>query len=499
MLLFRSTLVVFLVFFLAACMPVPQVFRFETPQVALEQAVQDVIHEPFIAYGQEFPRDWWTIFDDPQLSDYIKTLEEQNPTLQYAEAKISFAMAKAMQARSLLFPTLILGGDASRQKFSETALIQFDKYEAPGTTGVNQALRAQTGGVGGTPVYFTQYETEFNLNYDFDFWGKNRNVLAAAIGEVNAQIADLAFTRLTLGIELARAYYRLQIDLERRKIINALVQNQSRIVGFTQELEKQHLGDLIGVLNAETELDGIKQTLLEVEADIIVQETLLKSLLSGSFEEEIADIEVVQRPLPVIPVPQDLSVSLIAARPDVSAQLWLIQSAGRQIDIARAGFYPNFSLNALFGFQTIHLQDFFKWPSSFYNVDPAFTLPIFDGGRLMANLRGSEVNYNLAILRYNELVINAVREALQSLKILTVDNAKLEVAIQTEERQNTLLALTEERFQNHLDAEPDLLRCEKKLLWIQDQKCLLLGNNIQSMLALVKALGGGYHSCIAED
>lgn len=495
MFLFRIAFFAVSLSFLGGCSPCSKVSEFELPQAALEKAVQETIEEPLLAYGEDLPRDWWTLFNDPQLSQYLEMLQAENPTLQHAEAKISFAIARAMRVRSSLFPTLILGADVSRQKLSETALTQFEGYYPPGTAGVNQAPRVQTGGVGGTPVYFTQYETEFNLSYEFDFWGKNRNALAAALGEVNAQIADLAFVRLQLGIQLARAYYQLQIGLERKKILGSLVSNQSKIVEFMKELEKQHLGDFSSVLNAETDLNEIKQALLEVEADIAVQKTLVRSLLSGQFDEEILDFTIAEKPLPAIPVPQDLSVSLLAARPDISAQLWLIQSAGRQIEVARAGFYPNFSLNALFGFQTIHLQDLFKWPSSFYNVDPAMTLPIFDGGRLMANLRGSEVNYNLAILKYNELVVNAVREALESLKILMVAHAKLDVAIQTTNLQSELLSISKERFQNHLDSELAILKSENDLLWTQDQKCLLLGNTIQSMLSLIKALGGGYHTC----
>ena len=116
-------------------------------------------------------------------------------------------------------------------------------------------------------------------------------------------------------------------------------------------------------------------------------------------------------------MPHNLPLHLISQRADIAAQIKLIQSAGDLIKVAEAGFYPDFNLNAFFGFQTIHFAQLFKWDSTFFNVDPAMTLPIFDGGRLIADLRKSEIDYNGAILQYNQLVIDAASEVLAPAKI----------------------------------------------------------------------------------
>jgi len=161
--------------------------------------------------------------------------------------------------------------------------------------------------------------------------------------------------------------------------------------------------------------------------------------------------------------------------------------------VAKAGFYPDFSITGLFGYQTIHLHKLFRYPSTFYNVDPAFSLPIFDGGRLLANLRGSEINYDLAIINYNNLILNAVKEVLSGLAVLRKSGQQLQ------EFKNQLNNQEENYKLNHnLDSDLNLLSSEQIMLSARDREIVALGNTIQAVLSLIKALGGGYEACYIE-
>lgn len=241
-----------------------------------------------------------------------------------------------------------------------------------------------------------------------------------------------------------------------------------------------------------------KQVLLEIQADIAVNEYQLKTYLAGQFDETINDIQIDEQPLPKIPLPGDLPLSLIARRPDITAQLWLIESAGKQIEVAKAGFYPDFNIIALFGFQTIHLHELFNWKSCYYNVDPAFSLPIFDAGRLSANLTASEINYDIAIYRYNALVLNAVRDVLDGLTLLRNADLQLKEAQSKVKQQEDLLQLTILKKQNHLSSELDFLVSQQAVLISQNVEITTLGRKIQAMLSLIKALGAGYKTCMEE-
>jgi outer membrane protein TolC len=215
--------------------------------------------------------------------------------------------------------------------------------------------------------------------------------------------------------------------------------------------------------------------------------------MAGNFDETIQQIS--QQPLPKIPLPQDLPLHLISKRPDITAQLWLIESAGRQIEVAKAGFYPDFNLTAFFGFQTIHFAELFKWPSTFFNVNPAVSLPIFDGGRLIANLHSSEINYAIAILDYNNLIINTTKEVLDAISIVRNTHQRLSEYERKFAYQSEMYRLTNLRISHSLDNSLNGLVSEENMLVSQDQEVIALERTIQAILRLIKSIGGGYESC----
>jgi NodT family efflux transporter outer membrane factor (OMF) lipoprotein len=476
----------------------------DPPENALEMAKQKASASPAFLINATLPDEWWLLFEDEQLDQFMQMVFTKNPTLQEARTNILLAKYTAQKVRSFLYPSLNLGGDVSRQKLSQTGLAAtagsggeaHDITSMPVPPALTPPL--PPGGTGGLPVYFTQYETELGLTYDFDIWGKNRKTLQAAIGEVYAKKADEAFTRLQLGISLAQVYFQLQIDYKRLSIAQAFLKNQNRYLELTQQLTEANIDPVQRVHTSQTYVASASQAILQIQADIAVNEYQLQAYLASSFEEEIHPIQVENKRLPKVPLPTSLPLHLIAHRPDIAAQLWLIESAGLQIQVAKAGFYPDVNLTALFGFQSLRLHDLLQWRSSFFNVNPAFTLPIFDGGRLTANLRYNEVSYDQAIYHYNNLVFNAVKEALSGIALLQNAEQQLQQYKSRLRAQEELFELTQIRLANHLDSDLDYLISEQNVLGARDQELIALGNTIQSILVLIKALGGGYEACQTE-
>lgn len=488
---------VFLILSLCGCRSEKQAVPFELPSNAIEEAIDEIDSQSIIQRDEELPEDWWSVFNDEQLAHFIAQAFYANPTIQTARANILMAAYNADRLKAVLFPNFNLGGDILRQKFSETGIIPFNTPQTNNPVAPPLPLPA-TGGVNGIPVYFTQYETEVTMSYNFDIWGKNRNTWAAALGQMWSNAADEIFTRLEIGIAVAQAYYRLQVNYQRKKIAEALVENQKKYLETVQHRMEKNVDNLISTTTAQLNLTSTEQNLTQVKNDISVDEYRLKAYIAGNFMEEIEAISIDQKELPRVPLPGDLPLHLISHRPDITAQLWLIASAGKQIEVAQAGFYPDFSITGLFGYQTIHLHRLFEWPSSFYNVDPAFTLPLFDGGKLLANLRGSEINYDLAILQYNQTVISAVQDVLTSLATLQNYEILLKDASSITKDQEEIFKLTKLRLVHNLNSQLDLLVSERNYLLSQDQKLLALGNTLQAVLSLIKALGGGYNSCDCE-
>jgi|GEM_PF-483996 len=484
-----------LLFILSSCFHSKPVSPLDLPSEVLENAVQDASTDPLFQPNTPLPHNWWFLFNDLQLNTCIETTFARSPTLQAARAKIFAAVFAAKDVKASLYPYLSWGADVSRQKLSKTGIIPFSSQPSgSGTPVVN--VPVNPGGSGEIPEFFTQYETELNLKYSFDFWDKNRNTFRAALGQVQANIAEEAFTRLQLGIAVAQAYYDLQMNGTRKEIAKALVNNRLRYFGLVQKRVSANLENELSSQRAEIDLNNAQERLLQIQSDIAINEYQLKAYMAGSFDEEINALDITRQPLPRVPLPPDLPLHLIAQRPDIVAQLWLIQSAGREIEVAKAGFYPDFNLAALFGFQTIHLADLLRWPNSNnFIVNPAVSLPLFDGGRLAADLRASEIHYDLAMLEYNDLVMNATKEVLDAIVILRLSWRRLNASEKGLEHQQALYRLTSLRASHSLDNTLDELASEENLLIAQDQEVVALGRTIQAILGLIKALGGGYDPC----
>ncbi|MDR3623687.1 MAG: efflux transporter outer membrane subunit [Chlamydiales bacterium] len=486
----KNTLFVYLIpllIFLSGCESGPRAKKIHPPIQAINTTRIDASKDPLFCTTKQWIGDqWWTLFHDEQLSKFIYTAFTRNPTLQAAKANICLAKATADRVRASLYPNIWWGADASRQKLSETGIVPFGTTSVPVTPGPF------------IPEYFSLYETELNLTYNFDLWGKNRNTLKAALGEVNANIADTAFSRLQLGIAVATTYFQLQINYKRRDIAEQLVKNRVSYLKLQEESMLHDLSDELSVNTAKINLLEARRALINIQSNIEVAEHQLKAYLADQFEECIASICIENIPLPKIPLPCDIPLHLISHRPDILAQLWLIESAGKQIEVAKAGFYPDFNITALYGYQTIHFRELFKWPSSYFNVDPAVSLPIFDGGRLIANLRGSEINYDLAIYQYNEMVLTAAKEVLDGIT-LVLSNDKQYKDLQKElffENEN--LHLTKLRVAHNIDSGFNYLNSEENFLLKKDQELISLGNIYHSILLLIKSLGGGYSPCYVE-
>lgn len=491
---FQTMLLGVLLLTSAGCCSGLHVRPVDVPAAALEKAVAVAEDVPMLSRGSAIPQSWWHLFGDAQLDAFIEKTLQQNPTLQSAQMRILAAAYMAETLQSALYPYISLGADVSRQKLSRTGVIPFNTGPKGSDTPVI-SVPAMPGSASQIPEYFTLYETELNLTYHFDFWHKHRNTYIAALGHLQAQIAEEAFARLELSIRVAEVYYQLQMNYKRQDILQAFVDNRTSYVELIQKRLEGNLDNELALQAAESNLSDAKDLLLRIQGTIALNENQLRAYMAGDFQEEIFARPIHPCGWPKVPMPENLPMHLLAQRPDITAQLWVIESAGRQIDVAKAGFYPDFNLAAFFGFQTIHFAKLFSWPSTFFNVDPAVTLPIFDAGRLMANLRGAEIDYDLEILEYNRLVIGAVKEVLDGLALLRNTWQRLQESESKLSRQHELYRLTKLRVAHSLNSNLDELISEGNVLMSRDQEIIALEHTIQAVLGLIKSLGGGYEVC----
>ena len=176
---------------------------------------------------------------------------------------------------------------------------------------------------------------------------------------------------------------------------------------------------------------------------------------------------------------------MIAAR-------WRVEAASKGIDSAKTGFYPNLNLSAMVGLAALSSGDLFQGDSRFYQVAPAISLPVFDGGRLRANLAGVDADYDLAVAQYNKTLVGALGEVSDDLSQLRSLAQQIEVQRQARDIAKSNYDLAMRRYGEGIGNYLDALSVEQQLLVTERQLASLDVQQIDTSVRLVQALGGGF-------
>lgn len=455
------------------------------PSQALENAYQEAEEDPDrFTVVESLSPEWWLLFNDSQLTWLIETALDQNPSLLAARDRVYKTAYDADFEKSYLFPHFGLEADLQRQKLSETGVIPFQ------TGGIGGTSSVPIQGSGPIPVWYTLYETSVNFTYEIDIWGKRRMAYQSALDEVYASCADEAYRRLQISILVAESYFELQTAYRRQAVQEALVANLEKRLELTKQKKVHRLADESAVLEAENGVLQAKENLIYTVKEIELAKNLIHALIGGDFTENLEPSCSLE--LPKVPLPCDIPLHLLAHRPDIISQIWVIEASTLQVHVAKKQFYPDFNLVGFIGYQTIHWKQLFDPISTYGVVEPAMTLPLFQGGALVANYKMSQVNLDLAIYQYNELVLNAVKEVLDGIAQVRAAGRLLDLAEKQYEYRENIYHLMELKKNNNLASGLDTLQVETSALISEDHFIAASGNTLQASLELIKALGGGY-------
>jgi NodT family efflux transporter outer membrane factor (OMF) lipoprotein len=336
-----------------------------------------------------WPRDdWWQRYGDPQLDQLVTEGLAGSPTLAAARARIARAEAAAGVARAALLPQVSGNGAANYQKYSE-----------------NYIFPPPLGGSWQTDVRAT-----LDFSFEFDFWNKNGAALSAALSQAQGAAADAEAARLALTTGIARAYYNLQRLFAQREVSRAAITQREDIVRITNERFSAGLDTKVEVRQAEAALATVRTELAQYDDAIVVARNQIAALTGAgpARGESIAAVRMSAGPVTALPA--SIPLDLVSRRPEITASRWRVDASTHDIEVAKAQFYPNINIAAFAGLSSLGLSNFLLSSSGIFGVGPAIHLPIFEGGRLNANLHGREADANLAIATYNEVVIDAVHE-----------------------------------------------------------------------------------------
>lgn len=418
---------------------------------------------------------WWEIFQDEQLTNLILQGFTHSPTLQKALAALEQSCAFALQKRAKLFPEVSLNYQEQWQHFSK-----------------NGFIRAIVPNAKNMPPSDNQIDLTANFSWEIDFFGKNKNIFAAALGLSCAQAAEAAQSKMLLAVAITQTYFDIQTLLEQKDILEERVTIARQFAHL--QLQRQTVGiDLIATLwDAEQNLKLLQEDLIALEKDLSIALHALHVLIGVGPDENFLEVRPSAHFQTVFPLPRNLAIDLLARRPDVVASGWRIEAAAKQIGAAKADFYPRVNLMALAGLESLKFNNFFTWSSRMGVLEPAIYLPIFTAGRLKASLREKTAAFNEAVYDYNNLLLHAAAEVADQIVSLKATKETLCKQKRVLELANKHYQLYQNRSQIGLDNALMVLQQEDKLLIQAYQLANLQQNHLLSVVNLLKALGGGY-------
>jgi multidrug efflux system outer membrane protein len=452
---------------LAGCAAIPP--ESATP-ARRDVATADITNDIKLAREGWPAAQWWTAYHDPQLDALMAQALSTGPTLETAAARIGTARSEL--SRSMADVGIELAGyaNANRQRYSGTGL-----FPEP---------------IGGAT--FTTETVRLEARYNFDWWGKNRAQVAAAVGVLNADRAAYAQAEQALAAAVAQGYFRLQGDFARRDNLDQLATAQAALVDDQVRRIANGLANIDARHAAQADLNLLRKQKAQLNADIGHEREALRALI-GADHTGLADLKPVPMTATPHTLPGRLGIELLARRPDLQAARWKLESSLSRIDAAKAAFYPDFDLTGSIGLDTIKVERLLQAASRTFYLGPTLTLPLFDSRRLDAQLDGARTARNARIAEYNQAIVDAVREVAQD--ALQVQGVEQQIAEQQAATLEATAQLTspQARYDRGLADNRSVLNARLAVLRQRDADLYLQQVQRLSEVALTNSLGGGYH------
>ena len=413
---------------------------------------------------------WWDSFQDPQLDRLIRLGLKDSPTLVQARARVSAALAQTESARAALLPRANLDASALYQRAPENYLI-------PPPLAGHSFWMGQAGA---------------SLGWDLDFWGKQADAVHRAQDLAQSASFDADNARLMLAGAIAQAYIELYRENALADIAQRSEVQRQDIVNITRRRVAAGLDTQLEIREAEGQLPQarVAREQAQAAAELAVHElaTLTAQGAEGyrSIERPSLQMEA------ALPVPSELPINLLARRPDVLSARSLVAAADAERLAAKAAFYPDVSLRAIAGIGAFGMSNLVQWSARGYGAGPFISLPLFDGGRLRADYRGSEAQLDSAIAGYNDTVLRAVQQTSDQITRLDALARERIDQQQTLDATEAAYKLAEERYRAGLASYLSVLNAETQVLGARQSMVDIVASQAVARVTLLLAVGGSF-------
>lgn len=416
--------------------------------------------------GLPEPGNWWKAFDDGGLDALLERLRRENPGLKASQARYDQARAALGLARADQFPRIFGDGSAMR-------------------------MRDSAGGIFVPPdLTYDDYRAALNLSYEIDLWGRVRQSVDAARAEMEASAADLAGAQVSLEAELARTWYQWRFVGEEARVLGRTIELREENLklvearvrgGETNELDRER---------ARAELETTRAQLFQVErarAELVHALAVLAGEAPATFQPPKS-----QGVGKAAVIPAGVPSDLLARRPDIASAERRLAAAGSRVGAAKASYLPKVTLTGVGGSSTLDSSQFFDFDSLFGQIGPQVQVPIFQGGKLVDEVKKADAEAREALASYEEVVLVAFREvedALSGIRFLDREIAAHQKAL---DAARTAAILSRRRYEGGLVSYLEVVDAERTALSEERELTRARSARHLASVQLIRALGGGW-------
>ncbi|EIK97039.1 rnd efflux system outer membrane lipoprotein [Pseudomonas sp. M47T1] len=415
---------------------------------------------------------WWQAFGDRQLNTWIDDAQRNSPSLAEAAARVRQAKAMAGIEAANEAPQLNANASITRHKWPT------DNFYGPGEL---------------ADVTDFDNNAALGLSYSLDLWGRDSSATEQALDNAHAAAAQDRAAQLDLQGTIVRSYIQLSEQYAQRDILQALLAQQQQVLDLAQKRFAHGIGTQLEVSQAQTSLPETRRQIDSLDEAIALTGNQLAALAGqgpGAARQLQRPSLALSAPLAL---PSRLPAQLMGQRPDVVASRWRVNAQARGIEVARAGFYPDVDLSASAGYSGTGggVLEFLNASKLTGSVGPAVSLPIFDGGRLRAQLGAASAGYDLAVAQYNQTLVLALKDISdQLIRRRSMDN-QAALATQGVADAQRSYDIARIAFQRGLTGYLDVLNAQTQLFHEQQVQQQVQAARLQTQASLVIALGGG--------
>ncbi len=409
--------------------------------------------------------EWWRNFNDPVLDQLINEAQRVNPNVRTAGMRILEARAQLMIAGSLLYPQ-------QQQLTGKVVRTGEERSTGPDST-------------------LTAYNAGLAVGWEIDFWGKFRRSIEAADAGYFASIAQYDDLQVLMAAQVANFYCAIRTIELRLKIAHENVALQKRSLEITERLFKHGNDSELDVQQARAQYLGTLSTIPQLEGSLRQTRNALSVLLArppGPLPEMASGRNTI--PQAELGIIVDLPADLLRRRPDVRAAELQLAAQSALIGVSVADLYPSIALLGSLGLSATSLSGsprIFAW-----GLGPSLVWNVFDHGRLTGQVLVQDARFQQAYEQYQGTVLQAAREVDDAAVGFATNREQIPILEEAVKAAQRSLAIANLQYREGLANFERVLDSQRTLFSQQERLVNNQGSVAQSLVALYKAMGGGW-------